>query len=359
MGFEIPIDIDYFDHPKTKQLMSLVGTEGDIFPIRLWKWAAAYCKAGELGPDPLYVEPIMGWAGKGRNRTKLLLAMIRVGFIDLLTPDGRLLKKTEAERKTQESGILGGSVAHPGVFVIHDWMEHVGRAVLIYERKKQKQREEYGRKAGILPEETSRIPPTLEGMRGETLSTQEGRGESAAAPPLLQVVSPQEETEIRQTVAAFAAWTHPPDVKKREAVLEMRNLGLSHGYIRDAAHPDLNNPATAGFWDIVKALKAGKNLRPGNGRAAAATPATAPVRENATAYLRPERPDSTAVRKALDEARAKADEKIAALDRGTFDKWKAEAEVAADAQKIRVGRDAWVVSQLRKRAGQEFGIEGL
>lgn len=153
MGFEIPIDVDYFDHPKTKHLISIVGTEADVFPIRLWKWASAYCKTGELGPDPVYIEPIVSWVGKGRNRTKLVLALIRAGFVDLLTPDKGLLKGTEAERKTMESGILGGSGTSPGAYVIHDWMEHVGRAVLIYERKKRKQRDEYAMKNGILPEE--------------------------------------------------------------------------------------------------------------------------------------------------------------------------------------------------------------
>ena len=52
MGFRVPVDVDYFSHPKTVQLISIIGQGADVFPIRLWAWAAKFAKKGALSaPD--------------------------------------------------------------------------------------------------------------------------------------------------------------------------------------------------------------------------------------------------------------------------------------------------------------------
>lgn len=132
MAFEIPIDLDYFEHPKTLRLVSLLKRpEADIYPIRLWKWAAKYARSGQLPSDPALIERGMGWKGRAG---RLLQAMIDAGFIN---SDG---------------------------VTIHDWEQYVGRSIAIYEAKKRKQREKYNSDNGIIPEESRKnsggIPPT-------------------------------------------------------------------------------------------------------------------------------------------------------------------------------------------------------
>ena len=127
MAFEIPIDVDYFDHPKTLKLISLLGKlEADIYPLRLWRWAASYAKDGQLPSDPALIERSVGWRGRGG---RLVTAMQEAGFIDKDT------------------------------FTLHNWNKHIGRSIAIYEQKKKKQRDGYAIKAGILPEEVGKNSP--------------------------------------------------------------------------------------------------------------------------------------------------------------------------------------------------------
>lgn len=166
MAFEIPVDVDYFDHPKTKKLcLSLKKPEGDIYPLRLWKWCAKYAKDGILPSDVALIEAELGWKGA----------------------PGRL------------HGCLMGSgfIESDGV-TVHDWMWHIGRAISIYESKKRKMREKYDREKGILPEEIrktsgSNTPTQDTRDTRDTQDTQDGLdkagGASAPRPP---VEHPQE-----------------------------------------------------------------------------------------------------------------------------------------------------------------------
>jgi len=126
MGFEIPIDVDYFKHPKTLRLISLIGPTADIYPLRLWRWAAQYAKKGVIEGGGPAIEAAVGWSG---TRGKLSDALREAKFL-------------ERDGKT-----------------IHDWMEHTGRAILIYDEKKRKQRQKYARDHGILPEESRQTSP--------------------------------------------------------------------------------------------------------------------------------------------------------------------------------------------------------
>lgn len=119
MGFEIPIDSAYSGHPKTLHLIALTGKpEADAYPIRLWMWAAEYAKDGVVGGGPPQVELACRWRG---TPGKLAKALVKAGFMEV---DGK---------------------------TIHDWMEHVGRAIAIYEEKKRIQREKYAASKGINP----------------------------------------------------------------------------------------------------------------------------------------------------------------------------------------------------------------
>ncbi len=110
MAFEIPVDVDYFDHPKTVALKGLIGPEADIYPLRLWRWCARFARDGVISGGRVQVESAVHWSGE---QGKLHKALVKVGFLD---SDGK---------------------------TIHDWKHWIGRAIFLYEQKKRKQRDRY------------------------------------------------------------------------------------------------------------------------------------------------------------------------------------------------------------------------
>ena len=142
MGFEVPVDVDYFEHPKTLALIGLIGPQADVFPLRLWRWCALYAKDGFVGGGRLQIETAVKWTGK---KGDLHRALIKAGFLE---KDGK---------------------------TVHDFMKGIGRAMFLYEQKKLRQREKYAR--GILPEDF-RQPSAYPGgdtldERGDTTSPSE------------------------------------------------------------------------------------------------------------------------------------------------------------------------------------------
>ncbi len=125
MAFEIPIDLDYFDHPKALHLIEILRKpEADVYPIRLWRWAAKYARDGVIPADTSVMERGVRWKGKAGV---LHAALVTAGF---LNKDG---------------------------LTIHDWQEYVGRAIMLYESKKKKQRDIYDKMRGIIPEDGRKI----------------------------------------------------------------------------------------------------------------------------------------------------------------------------------------------------------
>ncbi len=127
MGFEIPLDSDYIDHPKTQHLLKLIGPEADIYPIRLWMWASKYARDGQVRAGWRGVEAACRWRGRPKRLSR---ALVKAGFLE-----------------------VRNEVTKTGDLVIHDWMNGVGRAISLYERKKQKQREKYRESVGLPPED--------------------------------------------------------------------------------------------------------------------------------------------------------------------------------------------------------------
>lgn len=123
MGFELPLDDGYSEHPKTLHLMNILGNKADCYPIRMWCWATKYAKKGKITVTVDAFEAGLKWQGK---RGQLHKALVRSGFI-------------EKNGKT-----------------IHNWMDRTGRSIALYEAKKRKQREEYALRHGILPEESGK-----------------------------------------------------------------------------------------------------------------------------------------------------------------------------------------------------------
>ena len=102
------LDLDYFDHPKTKRLIGLLGRGAAEFPIRLWCYCGKYhAKDGVLkGYSVGEIESIAGWTGE---HGEMVLAFEKVGF---------MRKETD-------------------LWKINDWLEINGHLVVFKERAKK------------------------------------------------------------------------------------------------------------------------------------------------------------------------------------------------------------------------------
>lgn len=92
------VDLDYFEHPKTKRLIGLLGRGAEVLPIRLWCYCGKYhSETGRLTDHAAQeIEAVIGWWGE---REVCVKALERVRFLDL-----------DSE----------------GVYSVHDWLEHGG-----------------------------------------------------------------------------------------------------------------------------------------------------------------------------------------------------------------------------------------
>lgn len=74
------LDLNYFDHPKTLQLVALLGSGSDVLPLRLWAYVGKFhAKNGALGRRSVAeVESLVRWWGepglavRGLMRVKFL-----------------------------------------------------------------------------------------------------------------------------------------------------------------------------------------------------------------------------------------------------------------------------------------------
>lgn len=75
------LDLDYFDHPKTKRLVGLLGRGADVLPIRLWAYCGKYhAESGRLtGYSPQEIEKLIDWWGKSGEAVE---ALLKVGFLE-------------------------------------------------------------------------------------------------------------------------------------------------------------------------------------------------------------------------------------------------------------------------------------
>lgn len=75
------LDLDYFDHPKTKRLVGLLGRGSDGLPVRLWCYCGKYhADTGDLtGYSAQDLESLIGWWGQpGR----CIEALIQFKFLE-------------------------------------------------------------------------------------------------------------------------------------------------------------------------------------------------------------------------------------------------------------------------------------
>ena len=74
------LDLDFFEHPKVKRLRSLIGSEAEIFLIRLWAYAGIYHARDGFFKDysSKEIETVVNWSGKSEA---MLKAFVNVGFL--------------------------------------------------------------------------------------------------------------------------------------------------------------------------------------------------------------------------------------------------------------------------------------
>ena len=99
------LDLDFFDHPKTKRLVGLLGKGAEVLAIRLWCACGKYqAESGRLiGYSTQAIEATCAWWGR---KGEMVDAMLEVGFIEK-TDDG---------------------------FQVHDWPDHAGHLAAFKER---------------------------------------------------------------------------------------------------------------------------------------------------------------------------------------------------------------------------------
>lgn len=74
------LDIDYFEHRKTKRLIGQLGRGAEVLPLRVWCFAAKYHPVdGKLtGYSAQEIESMVGWWGKAGE---CIAALVNVGFL--------------------------------------------------------------------------------------------------------------------------------------------------------------------------------------------------------------------------------------------------------------------------------------
>jgi len=251
MGFEIPLDVDYPEHPKTLRLIAALGKGADIYPIRLWCWCAKYAKDGVIKGGADELEKAVKWSGE---RGRCARAMVEAGFVN---KDGK---------------------------TVHDWEEHAGRKIVAYERKKSKQRAAYEERskenlpdsAGRMSEEGGNsanhvggILPTLkETKRKETTGNETTRNETQTAPPIFEL----SDEGLAQEFCFYG--TAHVGMRKRDApqgiapmIGALVKAGISREEIRAEIHAE-SRDTNEWFGDFAKRLKATTGKEKSHGRPA-------------------------------------------------------------------------------------------
>lgn len=163
------LDLDYFEHPKTKRLVGLLGPGAETYPIRLWVYCGKYhYKDGDLaGYSDGEIEAVSGWTGPAG---RMVHAMTTVGFLDL-TPDG---------------------------LSVHDWQDHAGHFVAYHERAKMAARRRWNGHAvavGATSNASSMLQALLPASKNDaTSNAPAGQGRAVCkrgtfVPPTLDEVS--------------------------------------------------------------------------------------------------------------------------------------------------------------------------
>ena len=207
------LDLDYFDHPKTKRLVGLLGRGSDGLPIRLWCYCGKYhAETGDLtGYSPTDLESLIGWWGQPG---KCIDALVQFKFID----------KTDAG------------------FQIHDWKEINGHIQAL------KDRAQAGAKA-----RWEKARADAKAMLEHSLSN---AGSNAPSFPSLE-----EEKKKKKDIENklndigpehFMPAVEPPNIPATLATLQKAN---EFAFLSDGSYPFLDQPMFSTDWAAWLAMR--------------------------------------------------------------------------------------------------------
>lgn len=130
------LDLDYFDHPKTRRLIGLLGRGAEVLPIKLWCYSGKYhAENGKLSDySPKEIESTLGWWGKEGEAVE---ALVKLGFLE-----------------SQENG-----------YKVHDWKDHQGHIDALKKRNRKVALNRWeNMRNGLFSEDTNGIPKSTSGM---------------------------------------------------------------------------------------------------------------------------------------------------------------------------------------------------
>lgn len=160
------LDPNYFDHPKTRRLIGILGPMADVMPLRLWAYCAKFHpQDGRMkGYGAGEIEAIIQWHGVSGAA---ISALVKVGY---------LLESAEA-------------------FSCVDWKQHEGHLAAFSRRGKAAARARWNKYASSMPQE---LPLH--------------RSSNAPAVPILTIPNLAEPTKERKVRAA--ARFVPPSIEE-------------------------------------------------------------------------------------------------------------------------------------------------
>lgn len=163
---DININLDYFEHRKTKRTVGLLGRGADLLPIKLWRFCGKFHPDdGQLiGYSEQEIESACDWWGEKGKMVEVFLAIV-------------WLEKIE------------------GGFQVHDWLEHQGHLKSYKKRAKAAAEARWSRMddatsiASSIPQAMLKKPPSNASSSTVSLSKvpvgEVGCGEKPQDPPFL------------------------------------------------------------------------------------------------------------------------------------------------------------------------------
>jgi hypothetical protein len=168
----INLEADYFDHPKTRRLIGLLGKGSEVLPIRLWCWCARYHAENGMLTDysTQEIESCVGWWGEPGQFVE---AMVKVGFME----------------------------SNGTSYYVHEFAERNGHIAAFKERAKKGAEARWSKirdassNATSIPKQCSTYLPTELPTKAE--DTRENKTPAAAAAPEVrkpETISPKRDT---------------------------------------------------------------------------------------------------------------------------------------------------------------------
>ena len=213
------LDPDYFSHRKTMRLVAICGPGAELYPIKLWAYAAKHRPSDgvlhRLSTEE--IEGIAGWRGK---RGKLLKTLVRLAFVDL-----------------QRSG-----------YVLHAWREHEGHIIALRVRAKRAAAARWGKLKGSKKDDAK---PMLEHSLTDAPSSQ-----SSLAVPAIPKPSSQEDGRLGERLFSIASNLTNLTPGQQTAIA----TDFLAGFIASGEKPGEDH-VSAEFGHLVKKISAAKDVK--------------------------------------------------------------------------------------------------